>query len=86
MVKQESLEDRLAEVRATIPQRFSPQRMEIVKRLLTELEESHVAMALDVGDQAPDFTLKNTATGADVSFSSVLANGPAVLSFYRGQW
>lgn len=86
MVKQESLGDRLAELRATIPQRFSPQRMEIVKRLLAELEESHVAMALAVGDQAPDFTLKNAATGADIGLSSVLANGPTVLSFYRGQW
>lgn len=37
---------------------------------------------LQVGDQAPDFTLKN-AMGKDVSFQSLLAKGKVTLVFYR---
>lgn len=37
------------------------------------------------GDTLTDFTLPD-ATGADVSLSQVLADGPAVLVFYRGGW
>jgi len=41
--------------------------------------------ALRVGDRAPDFELPD-ANGAPVRLSSLLASGPAVLSFYRGVW
>lgn len=41
--------------------------------------------ALRSGDKAPSFTLPN-ATGQSVSLESVLANGPAVIVFYRGGW
>ena len=37
------------------------------------------------GDTAPDFELPNVR-GENVSLSSLLANGPVVLSFYRGVW
>lgn len=33
----------------------------------------------------PEFTLKN-AEGEDVKLSEALANGPIVLTFYRGKW
>lgn len=38
-----------------------------------------------VGEAAPDFTLESSA-GERVSLSQSLANGPAVLVFYRGHW
>jgi len=38
-----------------------------------------------VGAAAPDFTLPDAA-GERVSLSALLANGPVVLSFYRGGW
>jgi hypothetical protein len=41
--------------------------------------------ALRVGDHAPDFALPD-ANGNSVRLSSLLASGPAVLSFYRGVW
>lgn len=41
--------------------------------------------SLKVGDVAPDFTLPN-ATGAEVSLYRTLAQGPAVIAFYRGAW
>jgi hypothetical protein len=34
---------------------------------------------------APDFTLASH-TGAPVTLTSALANGPVVLVFYRGHW
>jgi len=38
-----------------------------------------------VGATAPDFELPN-ATGQRVKLRTLLANGPVVLSFYRGEW
>ncbi|MDP0490717.1 MAG: peroxiredoxin-like family protein [Verrucomicrobiota bacterium JB023] len=41
--------------------------------------------ALNVGDTAPDFTLKN-ATGEEVTLSKLLEDGPVILTWYRGSW
>ena len=41
--------------------------------------------ALKVGDKAPDFELPNAA-GKPVKFSSLLADGPVVVTWYRGAW
>ncbi len=44
-----------------------------------------VDRSLKVGDTMPTFTLPN-ATGRIVSSAELLANGPLVVSFYRGGW
>ncbi|HTZ80764.1 MAG TPA: peroxiredoxin-like family protein [Stellaceae bacterium] len=41
--------------------------------------------ALKVGDTAPAFTLRDPA-GKEVSSASLLAQGPLVVTFYRGVW
>ena len=41
--------------------------------------------ALNVGQQAKDFTLPN-ATGGDLSLTALIEDGPLVISFYRGGW
>ncbi len=41
--------------------------------------------ALKVGQLAPEFTLPD-AFGHPVSLSALLARGPVVISFYRGEW
>ncbi len=38
-----------------------------------------------VGDRAPDFTLENAA-GKKVSLHELLAEGPVILTWYRGGW
>jgi len=48
---------------------------------LTELGDN----AVNVGASAPDFTLTN-ATGEKFTLATALADGPVVLSFYRGGW
>ncbi|MGI9004434.1 MAG: peroxiredoxin-like family protein [Pseudonocardia sp.] len=54
-------------------------------RALSELARSEVAPGLPVGAPAPDFTLAN-ATGRTVALSERRADGPVVVSFYRGAW
>ena len=41
--------------------------------------------SLKVGETAPDFTLPD-AYGQPVTLSALLAHGPVVLTFYRGDW
>jgi len=50
---------------------------------LTADEAAETARAM--GDEAPPFTLPN-ATGGDVKLADALAEGPVVLTFYRGTW
>jgi peroxiredoxin len=40
---------------------------------------------LKIGQAAPDFTLPD-AFGKQVSLNELLARGPVVISFYRGEW
>jgi peroxiredoxin len=44
-----------------------------------------ISNALQVGKAAPDFTLPD-AFGNEVSLKILLAKGPVVVSFYRGEW
>ena len=44
-----------------------------------------VESALKVGDKAPEFELAN-ASGKMVKLSSLLADGPVIVTWYRGGW
>ncbi|WP_328422178.1 peroxiredoxin-like family protein [Streptomyces sp. NBC_00443] len=59
---------------------------DIMQRAGQELADSGRAEhALTVGDRAPRFTLP-TATGRHLALDDLLAEGPVVLTFYRGAW
>ncbi|MGH3389415.1 MAG: peroxiredoxin-like family protein [Actinomadura sp.] len=59
---------------------------EVSDRFARELAESGQAeRALGVGAQAPRFSLPS-ATGRHVVLDDLLAQGPVVLTFYRGAW
>jgi peroxiredoxin len=61
-------------------------RVELYASKIEELRASFKRLgALKEGDGAPDFVLPD-AGGRAVSLSSVLAHGPAVVTFYRGGW
>ncbi len=69
---------------------FNAKAPEEKKRIYQEGIDAVVATgildkAIQVGDTAPDFTLKN-ALGKEVSLYSELKKGPIVLTWYRGGW
>lgn len=60
--------------------------VEIMHRATAELVESGAHFnALKIGDRAPRFTLSDV-DGESYSSAALLAQGPLVLSFYRGFW
>ena len=68
------------------PYRVPPSVIETMHRATAELIASGAAeRALKTGDKAPTFTLKDQ-DGHDVSSASLLAQGPLIVSFYRGVW
>ncbi len=52
---------------------------------MSRTADETLSTALNVGDKAPDFTLMD-ATGTEVKLSSLLQDGPVVLTWYRGGW
>ncbi|MEU9453320.1 peroxiredoxin-like family protein [Streptomyces sp. NPDC048277] len=59
---------------------------QVMDRAARELADSGQAgRARGVGDRAPRFTLPS-ATGAALALDDLLAEGPVVLTFYRGAW
>ncbi|OAH10366.1 peroxiredoxin-like family protein [Streptomyces jeddahensis] len=59
---------------------------EIMRRAGQELADSgQVDRALTVGAEAPRFSLPS-ATGQTLALGDLLADGPVVLTFYRGAW
>ena len=79
------LDDELKVLRDGFAER-APQLMETVEAAVEEIEAATIARALDVGASAPDFRLRDVTHGRDASLSEALAQGPAVVSFYRGEW
>ncbi|SAK94294.1 AhpC/TSA family protein [Caballeronia temeraria] len=86
-----SLQDKLDAFRANFeaggPPYNAPSHIhEPMHRATRELiESSAAAKALKVGDKAPTFTLKD-AEGTPHSSTDLLANGPLIVTFYRGVW
>ncbi|MFL6110655.1 MAG: peroxiredoxin-like family protein [Catenulispora sp.] len=67
-------------------QQIPPATREIMTRAAEALAASGVAdRTLTAGDVAPSFTLPS-ATGQSIALAERLAEGPVVLSFYRGAW
>ena len=80
-----SLRDELA-ARASGAKSFDPERAAVYRAQAEALAASDLLEeALRTGDAAPMFTLPD-AHGEPVALSDLLAEGPVVLSFYRGSW
>ena len=60
-------------------------RDEFAKGIQSVRDAKITGQAKNVGDKAPDFTLKN-ATGESIQLSKLLKHGPVVLTWYRGGW
>ncbi|TMV67348.1 AhpC/TSA family protein [Thioclava sp. BHET1] len=68
------------------PYNMTPEKIAVMHRATAELRASGAAeRALKVGDIAPAFSLTD-AEGNIVASERLLANGPLVVTFYRGVW
>ncbi|MDX6747022.1 peroxiredoxin-like family protein [Polaribacter sp. PL03] len=79
--------DTLLEVkRKEGPAKFTKEKSEIYADGITSVANSGILeSAFNIGDKAPDFTLKN-ASNTSISLYNELKNGPVVLTWYRGGW
>jgi hypothetical protein len=60
--------------------------VQIMHRATDDLRNSGILeQTVKVGDRAPDFSLTN-ADGQEFRLRELLAEGPFVLSVYRGKW
>src|SRR5215469_12085418 len=86
-----SLQDKLDAIKADFkagkpPYHAPPEIHPIMERATAELIASGQAnRATKAGDRAPSFMLKDQ-NGEDVSSADLLAQGPLVITFYRGVW
>lgn len=81
-----SLSDRLAELNNTNRDALPDAALSVIDDATRTLQQCHPsAHAVGVGDTAPAFDLPN-ATGSSVTLANRRAEGPVVLSFYRGGW
>lgn len=79
--------DALLEVRRKASDaKSSDEKKKIYAEGIEDVKNSGILdKALNVGDKAPNFTLKN-ALNKPVSLYDELKNGPVVLTWYRGGW
>jgi len=85
-VRDTSLKDTIAEFTANMAKHAPPEVIATLGAEIAKLAESGIAgKALRAGGQAPEFSLPD-ARGKTVSLSSLLAKGPAIVTFYRGGW
>ncbi len=81
-----SLQEQLDALRAQSKSRIPAEAQAVMQRSIDELRASGILSRVPkIGDQAPDFTLPH-ASGQMIGLKSLLAEGPLVVSFYRGRW
>ena len=86
MTSQTNLSSQLKELQADFLAQAPQSAAEVMSKATADLEQSGiVGNSLKVGEKAPDFELPDP-TGKLVKLSALLANGPVVLNFYRGEW
>ena len=84
--KEMSLAAALTERKTSFAKKADENTKKIYKEGFDDLSQSGIlAAAKNVGDKAPNFSLKN-ALGKEVSLEKSLENGPVVLVWYRGGW
>jgi hypothetical protein len=84
--KQMTLEQSLATIREASAKRIPPETQAVMHRATEGLRASGILdRVIKVGDPLPAFALQN-AYGREVRSSDLLAEGPLVLTVFRGSW
>jgi hypothetical protein len=80
------LQDKLNAYKKGFLKQVPEEDLKIMNRATEDLQNSGILeTAVQVGDTAPDFSLKNI-DGTMLRLTEALKEGPAVLGFYRGKW
>ncbi len=81
-----TLQERLDRIKAGFQAQVPPEVVATFEEAVQGLRDSGIMAGLPaVGSQLPAFSLPDTE-GNIVSSDELLANGPAVITFYRGVW
>jgi hypothetical protein len=81
-----ALEDTLRAMREASQKRIPADKAAVMHRATEELRASDIMdRVIKIGDPLPPFALPN-AYGQEVRSADLLAQGPMVLSFFRGSW
>lgn len=82
----ESVSEKLEARKNSFSAKADPQKRADYEEGIELVRQSGVLeKAVNVGDKAPDFALPN-ATEKEIKLSNLLAQGPVVLIWYRGEW
>lgn len=80
------LQEKLDEYKKSFLETAPPEAVKVMQRATEDLKNSGILdKVLKVGESAPEFSLPDV-NGTLVELESLLAQGPVVISFYRGQW
>lgn len=81
-----SLAETLDRTRTAAEAKRAPEVVAAMRRAVEELRASGATdRIVKVGESMPSFTLPNQ-DGVQISSRSLLAQGPLVVTFYRGKW
>ncbi len=81
-----SLAEKLDEIRAGGAKRIPADKREVMSAVTQAQREARIAdKAIKVGATLPDFSLIN-AQGVEIHSNDLLAQGPVVLTVFRGVW
>ena len=80
------LQDKLDEYKKSFLEKAPPEAVQIMQRATEDLKNSGILdKIIKAGESAPEFSLPDE-NGNLVELNNLLAQGPVVISFYRGQW
>lgn len=80
------LNERLRKIKEKSRERIPADVRAVIQRAVDELRENGTLEQVPgPGDRAPSFA-RPTTDGDTVRLDSLLAEGPVILSFYRGRW
>ena len=81
-----TLQARLDRIRENFEKDAPQDALEIMHQATANLRTSGIMDGVaKEGQRAPDFTL-DSLSGTGTSLASLLADGPLMLTFYRGDW
>ena len=80
------LQDKLDEYKKSFLEKAPPEAVAVIQRATEDLKNSGILdNVLKAGEPAPEFSLPDENENL-VELKGLLAQGPVVISFYRGVW